>query len=107
MHHFDLLSWGSQHSKEEEGDIELELELELRFFSECQEAQTRINSLLELLANPLIITTEELVSEFADWDNLRLKTIEDLRTTPTSRSKSKGTLKFCTLKIFWKRSLSL
>jgi long-subunit acyl-CoA synthetase (AMP-forming) len=50
-----------------------------------------VNSLLELLANPLIITTEELVSEFADWGNLRLKTIENLRTTPTSRPKSKGT----------------
>jgi acyl-CoA synthetase (AMP-forming)/AMP-acid ligase II len=50
-----------------------------------------IESLLELLANPLIVTTEELVPEFAGWENLRLKTVEELRTTPTSRSKAKGT----------------
>ncbi len=46
-----------------------------------------IESLLELLSNPLIITTEELLPEFAGWDSLRLKAIGELRMTPTSRSK--------------------
>jgi acyl-CoA synthetase (AMP-forming)/AMP-acid ligase II len=47
----------------------------------------QLNALLELLANPLIITTEELASEFADFDNLRLKAIEELRTAPSPKSK--------------------
>jgi acyl-CoA synthetase (AMP-forming)/AMP-acid ligase II len=60
------------------------------FSKDSTQRRKHVNSLLELLANPLIITTEELVSEFTGWYNLRLKTIEELRTTPTSRLKSKG-----------------
>ena len=70
------------------------------FSHDGKQRAKHIEALLELLANPLIVTTEELVPEFDGWENLRLKTIQELLTTPTSRSKSKGTPKFCTLKIY-------
>jgi len=61
------------------------------FSKDGTQRRKQLNALLELLANPLIITTEELASNFADFDNLRLKTIEELRTTSTSPPKTKGT----------------
>ena len=84
-------SWGSQDSKEkEEGNMELELRLGVTrgiiwfwaiiaaggipcmstpFSKDGTQRRKHIEFLLELLASPLIITTEELVSDFADWDN--------------------------------------
>ena len=45
----------------------------------------RLASILKLLHNPLVITTDELKSDFADLDNVRLVTLSELEATPTSR----------------------
>jgi acyl-CoA synthetase (AMP-forming)/AMP-acid ligase II len=46
-------------------------------------------SVLKLLNNPLIITTQELAKDFADLGNIQLKTIEELEATPTHLLDSK------------------
>jgi acyl-CoA synthetase (AMP-forming)/AMP-acid ligase II len=42
-----------------------------------------LESLRKLLNNPLIITTDALLAEFAGLGNLRIKTIDQLKVTPT------------------------
>ena len=79
------------------------------FSKDGTQRRKQLNALLELLANPLIITTEELASEFADFDNLRLKTIEELRTAPSPKSKGtalKGSSGFGLLLLVSSRSSS-
>jgi acyl-CoA synthetase (AMP-forming)/AMP-acid ligase II len=47
--------------------------------------RNHLDSVLKLLNNPLIITTHELRTDFADLDNIQLKTIEELEATPIQR----------------------
>ncbi|PMD43075.1 putative non-ribosomal peptide synthase-like protein [Hyaloscypha variabilis F] len=52
--------------------------------------EKRLASILKLLHNPLVITTDDLKTDFADLDNVRLVTLTELEATPTSRLDNKG-----------------
>ena len=47
--------------------------------------EKRLASILKLLHNPLVVTTDELKTDFADLDNVRLVTLNELEASPTSR----------------------
>ncbi|KAE9374207.1 putative non-ribosomal peptide synthase-like protein [Stipitochalara longipes BDJ] len=49
-----------------------------------------LRSTLNLLNNPLVITTDDLRSDFAGLDNVRLVTLSELEATPTSLLDNNG-----------------